>query len=115
MTISEVSKELQVSQDTLRYYEKIGLIPHIERVSNIRRYNQANIEWISLILCMKRTGLSIEELIEYVNLVDQGDSTRQARKEILEKQKAAFMQRKAEIDNTLEYIDYKLSLYEKDK
>lgn len=115
MTISEVSKKLNVTQDTLRYYEKIGLIPQIERVSKKRIYNQANLDWISLILCMKKTGLSIEELIEFVSLHAQGDETKALRKEILINQKENLEMRKQEIDNTLKYIEFKINLYEKDE
>ena len=81
MTIAEVSKKLELSADTLRYYERIGLIPPVPRnKSGIRDYDENSIGWINFIKCMRKAGLPIEILIEYVTLYQLGDSTKEARK-----------------------------------
>ena len=84
MTITEVSKKYDLSQDTLRYYERIGLIPAVNRnKSGIRDYTDEDCKWVEFIKCMRGAGLPIEVLIEYVALFQEGESTIQARKEIL--------------------------------
>ncbi len=81
MTIKEVSKQFNISSDTLRYYEKIGLIPPVKRnKGGIRNYEETDIKWIEFIKCMRSAGLTIEVLIEYVELCMQGNKTIEARK-----------------------------------
>ena len=81
MTIAEVSRQFDITPDTLRYYERIGLIPPVPRTkSGIRDYDQTSCSWIEFIKCMRAAGLQIEALIEYVALFQQGDSTIGARK-----------------------------------
>ena len=83
MTITEVSKKYDLSQDTLRYYERIGLLPAVNRnKSGIRDYTDEDCKWVEFIKCMRGAGLPIEVLIEYVALFQEGESTIQARKEI---------------------------------
>ena len=84
MKISEVSERYDISPDTLRYYERVGLIPTVNRnQSGIRDYNQTDAEWVDFFKCMRSAGLPIEVLTEYVELVQQGDYTNEARKQIL--------------------------------
>ena len=84
MKIAEVSEQYGISTDTLRYYERVGLIPHVNRNgSGIRDYNELDLRRVDFIKCMRSAGLPIEVLIEYVALVQQGDKTIEARKEIL--------------------------------
>lgn len=81
MTISEVSEKYGLTPDTLRYYERIGLIPPVPRTrSGLRYYDESSCNWIEFIKCMRGAGLQIEALIEYVALYQQGDSTIEARK-----------------------------------
>ena len=83
MKIAEVSEQYGISTDTLRYYERVGLIPHVNRNgSGIRDYNELDLRRVDFIKCMRSAGLPIEVLIEYVALVQQGDKTIEARKEI---------------------------------
>ena len=73
MTIAEASKKYDISADTLRYYERIGLIPPVPRTkSGIRDYDEASCGWIQLMKCMRKAGVQIEALIEYVALYQQG-------------------------------------------
>ena len=82
MTIAEVSRKYEISADTLRYYERIGLVPPVPRSkSGIRDYDEASCGWVELMKCMRAAGVQIEALIEYVNLFQQGDGTIDARKE----------------------------------
>jgi MerR family transcriptional regulator, aldehyde-responsive regulator len=114
MKIAEVSERYGISSDTLRYYERIGLIPPVNRnESGIRDYNEIDIRRVDFIKCMRSAGLPIEVLIEYVGLVQQGDRTIEARKEILKEQRAALAARIAEMQKTLDLLDHKIEVYEK--
>ena len=76
MTIAEVSKKYDISADTLRYYERIGLIPPVNRSrSGIRDYTEEDCRWVEFAKCMRGAGLQVEALIEYVALFQQGDET----------------------------------------
>jgi DNA-binding transcriptional MerR regulator len=114
MTISEVSEKFDVSQDTLRYYERIGLIPHVNRnKSGIRDYTEEDCKWVDFIKCMRRSaGLPVEVLIEYVGLFQQGDETTQARKELLIEQRKQLITRMEEMKKTLQRLDDKIVTYE---
>ena len=113
MTIAEVSKKLNISADTLRYYERIGLIPAVPRnKSAIRNYDDNSIGWINFIKCMKKAGLTIEVLIEYVSLYQQGDSTKETRKNLLIEQRKELLDRIEELKETLEYLNKKIEKYD---
>lgn len=113
MKIAEVSERYGMSSDTLRYYERIGLIPAVNRNgSGIRDYNETDVKRIEFIKCMRNAGLPIEALIEYIGLVQQGDKTIEARKEILKEQRELLMGRMKEMQKTLDLLDYKISVYE---
>mgnify|MGYP001084696199 FL=1 len=113
MTISEVSKKYGLTQDTLRYYERIGLIPYINRTSSgIRDYTKEACKWIEFIKCMRLAGLPIETLIEYVALDQEGDSTITARKELLIEEREKLLERIKEMQKTLERLNHKISRYE---
>ncbi|MBN2147463.1 MAG: MerR family transcriptional regulator [Anaerolineales bacterium] len=114
MKIAEVSERYGISQDTLRYYERIGLIQPVNRSeSGIRDYNELDIRRVEFIKCMRRAGLPIEALIEYVGLVQQGDHTIESRKDILKKQRDQLAARIEEMQKTLDLLNYKIQVYEK--
>jgi MerR family transcriptional regulator, aldehyde-responsive regulator len=114
MTIAEVSKKFGLSQDTLRYYERIGLVPSISRSkSKIRDYSEEDCRWIEFIKCMRKAGLPIEVLIEYVTLFQKGDETIAARKELLIEQRKLLVEKMDEMKKTLERLDYKIESYER--
>ena len=93
MTIAEVSRKYDITADTLRYYERIGLIPNVPRTkSGIRDYDEESCRWIELMKCMRKAGVQIEALIEYVALFQKGDSTLEARKQILIEQRKQLIQ-----------------------
>ncbi len=113
MTITEVSNKFDLSQDTLRYYERIGLIPSVHRKkSGIRDYIEEDCRWIEFIKCMRNAGLPIEVLIEYVNLFQQGGSTIEARKDLLIEQRNKLIEKMENIQKTLERLNYKIERYE---
>lgn len=114
MTITEVSKKYGLSADTLRYYERVGLIPTVNRnKSGIRDYTQEDCNWVEFIKCMRGAGLPIEVLIDYVTMFQQGDSTVDERKALLLDQRRALAEKIEEMNKTLERLDYKIDLYEK--
>ena len=113
MTIAEVSQKYGISADTLRYYERIGLLPPVPRnKSGIRDYDEASCGWIELMKCMRAAGVQIEALIEYVALFQQGDSTINARKEILMEQRDQLMERMADMQQSLDRLNHKIERYE---
>jgi len=113
MTIAEVSKKFDLSQDTLRYYERVGLFPVVNRKkSGIRNYTEEDCKWIEFIKCMRSAGLPIEVLIEYVTLFQQGDTTIGARKELLAEQRKQLVEKMEDMKKTIERLDYKLESYE---
>ncbi len=112
-TISEVSKKYNISTDTLRYYEKIGLIPPVPRnKSGIRDYDQNSCNWIELMKCMRKSGIQIEALIEYVKLFQQGEHTAPARKQILIEQRNILKERINDMQESLERLNYKIDKYD---
>ena len=114
MKIAEVSEKYGLSADTLRYYERVGLIPPVHRnEGGIRDYNELDLRRVDFIKCMRGAGLPIEVLIEYVGLVQQGDETIEARKEILKEQRELLLARMKEMQKTLDILDHKLEVYEK--
>jgi len=113
MKIAEVSERYAISSDTLRYYERIGLIRHVNRGANgIRDYNEIDLRRVEFIKCMRSAGLSIEVLIEYVGLVQQGDGTIETRKEILKEQRELLLVKMKELQKTLDILDHKINVYE---
>ncbi len=104
MKIAEVSEQHKISSDTLRYYERAGLIPPVNNELDIRR--------VEFIKCMRSAGLPIEVLIKYMGLVQQGDKTNEARKKILKEQRELLLMRMQEMQKTLDILDHKIEVYE---
>ena len=107
MTIKEVAEKYDISADTLRYYERVGMIPKVTRRPNgIRDYQESDLGWVELAICMRSAGLPIEVMIEYVKLYKEGDNT------ILQEQMNVLKEQKAQIESTVERLAYKISKYE---
>ena len=114
MTIKEVSEKYDISADTLRYYERIGMIPEVTRNANgIRNYQKSDLGWVELAICMRSAGLPVEALIEYVKLFQQDDSTFAARLQLLQEQREKLEEQKAQLQVAMDKLDYKISRYEK--
>jgi len=113
MLIAEVSEKFNLSQDTLRYYERVGLIPRVNRTkSGIRDYTEEDCRWVEYIKCMRGIGIPVEILIEYVGLYQQGDETVDARKELLIEQRKQLGARMEEMKKVLNRLDDKIARYE---
>ena len=113
MKIAEVSETYGISADTLRYYERIGLLPPVHRSeSGIRDYNELDLRRVEFIKCMRSAGLPIDVLIKYVGLVQQGDQTIEARKGILIAQRDLLATRMSEMQKTLDLLVTKIEVYE---
>ena len=114
MTIKEVSEKFGISQDTLRYYERVGLIPPVTRTSSGNRdYQESDLGWVENAVCMRNAGVPIEALIEYVKLYQMGDTTFEARRQLLQEQYDALQEQKEQIEATMKRLAYKVSRYEK--
>ncbi|MGG4143775.1 MerR family transcriptional regulator [Paenibacillus algorifonticola] len=113
MFIAEVSEKYDLSQDTLRYYERIGLIPRVNRnKSGLRDYTEEDCRWVEFVKCMRGVGLPVEVLIEYLGLFQQGDETQEARKELLIEQRKLLRARMEDMHKVLERMDDKIERYE---
>lgn len=113
MTIREVSEKYSISQDTLRYYEKVGVIPGVTRTSaGIRDYQDEDLGWVEFALCMRSAGLSVEAIIEYLGLYRQGDETIPMRLDLLKSQRENLIGQKKKIDESLDRLNYKIARYE---
>jgi len=110
VTISEVSKKYGISQDTLRYYEKEGMIPPVNRDSSGNRvYTEEDLKWVNLSKCMRAAGFSVKALVRYVALYQQGDPTFDERLQLLLEEKERMLKKRDEINLALERLDLKLT------
>ncbi len=113
MTIAEVSKKYDLTPDTLRYYERIGMIPAVTRTpSGLRDYREEDCSWVELAKCMRSAGLPVEVMIEYVRLTRLGDDTIPARRQLLLEQRERLEEQKRAVESTMERLDYKISRYD---
>lgn len=113
MTIAQVSEKYNISADTLRYYEKIGLIPPVRRTTGgIRDYSSEDCGWVEFIRCMRDAGVQVEALAEYVKLFRQGDSTKEKRKNILIEQRQKLIEQLEKIQKCIERLDVKINNYD---
>jgi DNA-binding transcriptional MerR regulator len=113
MTIAETSRKYDLSADTLRYYERIGLLPIVNRnKSGLRDYTEEDCKWVEFIKCMRNAGLPIEVLIEYVNMYQKGDETIEARRALLIEQRNFLVVKMEEMKNTINRLNGKIERYD---
>lgn len=113
LTIKEVSEKYGISQDTLRYYERVGMLPEVPRTpGGIRNYGEAELSWVELALCMRAAGLPVEAMVEYVRLCQEGDATFADRLRLLRGQREKLLEQKRQIEATIGRLDYKISRYQ---
>ena len=113
MTIKEVCKKYGITADTLRYYERVGVIPAVKRTpGGIREYDEEALRWVESAIFMRNSGVPIDALIEYVKLFQQGDGTFRARKELLEAVRAEVQAKLDDYREALRRLDYKISRYD---
>lgn len=113
MTIKEVCEKYDITSDTLRYYERVGVIPKVTRTAGgIRNYSEEDIKWVENAICMRSAGVPVEMVIEYVRLFQMGDDTLEARCNLLKNAKAEVEAVKKKYDDELKRLSYKISKYE---
>lgn len=113
MTIKEVGKKYGIPRDTLRYYERVGMIPAVTRTpGGIRDYQESDLKWVELAGCLRSAGLPVEAIIAYVKLYQEGDSTIPARLQLLVEQRENLLEQRRRIDATLDRLNYKIARYE---
>lgn len=114
MTISEVSKKYGISTDTLRYYVRIGLIPKVgKNRSGNREFTEVDCNWVEFIKCMRGAGISVESLIDYVKLFQEGDYTIKARKQILVEEYEILSEKIKKLQEVQERLKFKIESYDK--
>ena len=111
-TIGEVSKLFDLPVSTLRYYDKQGLFPNIERVSGIRKFQDTELEALRVIECLKRSGLEIKDIKQFMDWCVEGASTYPQRKELFEKQKERLEAEIAHMNQVLDMLKFKCWYYE---
>jgi len=113
MTIKEVCSKFNVTADTLRYYERVGVIPEVHRTSGgIRDYTEEDVKWVENAICFRSAGMPIEMLIEYVRMFREGDHTIEARCNLLKEARERILEERRKYDKALEKLDYKIGKYE---
>ncbi len=113
MTIREVCEKYGLTADTLRYYERVGVIPTVNRTNGgIRDYTEEDERWVESAVCMRSAGVPVEMLIEYVKLFQQGESTFQARKDILCEVRNEIQAQLDKYQLAMDRLNYKISRYD---
>lgn len=113
MTIKEVCEKFDITPDTLRYYERVGVIPEVHRTKGgIRDFTDEDVAWVENAICMRRAGVPVEMLIEYVRLYQEGDGTFQARRDVLEEARQEVQKNIEKYQATLDRLNFKISRYD---
>lgn len=113
MTIREIAAKTNMSTDTLRYYERIGLLPPVPRnAAGIRNYDEYFVNFINFIKKLKASGMSLEHIIDYIRLVEMGDATIQERKKLLAEARETLLDKINSLQLVAELADYQLRNYE---
>ena len=113
MTIKEVCEKYNLTPDTLRYYERVGVIPEVTRTAGgIRDYQEVDIGWVENAVCMRDAGVPVEMLIEYVKLFREGDNTIDARTNLLKEVREQILENRKKYDIALEKLEHKIGRYE---
>ena len=111
--MKQVCKEADLTYQALKFYCNEGLIPNVQRDKNNRRiFDERNLKWIKDLVCLKKCGMSIQEMKEYLNLCLEGKSTIPQRKELLAKKQEALRSSIQELENSVAYIDWKQNFYD---
>ena len=112
-TIGEMAQRVGVAPSTLRYYDKEGLLPFVHRShGNIRLFRESDISWLSVIECLKQTGMPIREIKKFVDWCMQGDATIPERLALIRQQRESVLKQMEQLQKTLDTLDFKLWYYE---
>ena len=113
MTIRQVCSQYGLTPDTLRYYEKVGVIPEVHRTENgIRDYDDVAIGWVENAVCMRSAGVPVESIIEYVRLYQEGDTTLQARRDLLKDVHTGLLKQRQQMDAAIDRLSFKIRRYD---
>lgn len=113
MTIKQVCQRYGLTQDTLRYYEKIGVIPQVHRsASGIRDYDEQDLGWVENAVCLRSAGVPVESIAEYVKLYQAGDETFAARRDLLSRVLSTLTEQRSQLDAAIQKLTYKVGCYE---
>ena len=113
MTIKEVCEKYDITPDTLRYYERVGVIPEVHRTKGgIRDFTDEDVAWVENAICMRSAGVPVEMLIEYVRLYQEGDETFQARRDVLAEAREEIQKQLDKYQATMDRLNYKISRYD---
>ena len=112
MKISEVAEKVDLTPVTLRYYEKMGLIPEVKKEHGVRNYSENDLNWISFIKCMRNVGIPVKDLLEYTELLQQGSDTKKARRQILVKELHRLEEQEQAVHSTINRLKHKINLYD---
>lgn len=113
MTIKQVCQRYGLTQDTLRYYEKIGVIPQVHRSSSgIRDYDEQDLSWVENAVCLRSAGVPVESIAEYVKLYQAGDETFAARRDLLSRVLSELTEQRSQLDAAIQKLTYKVGRYE---
>ncbi|MFJ9430143.1 MerR family transcriptional regulator [Streptomyces sp. NPDC101490] len=111
-TISEVAALTGLTAHTLRWYERIGLMPHVDRShTGQRRFTEKDLGWLAFVGKLRLTGMPVADMVRYAELVREGDHTRDRRRELLETTRRDVLSRITELQDTLAVLDSKISHY----
>lgn len=112
-SIKEAAERMGVTTHTLRYYDREGLLPHVERTSGgIRRFSQEDLDGLALINCLKATGMSIRQIKDFLDLSQQGDETLDERRAILRRQRERILAGMEQMQEHLERVERKIAYYD---
>ena len=112
-TMMQVCKETNMTYQTLKYYCNEGLVPNVKRDENNRRiFDEQDVKWIKDLVCLKKCGMTIQEMKEYLQLCLEGESTIQTRKKMLTKKQEALRISIQELEESVAYIDWKQNFYD---
>lgn len=112
MTIKEVSEKFGITQDTLRYYERVGILPRVSRTSGgARDYQAEDLDWIGHVVCLRKARMPVESLVQYLKLSQEGDRTFPERLSLLQKERESLEQQAQQLQEAMSYLDFKISRY----
>ncbi len=112
-SIHDVAKQFQISEHTIRFYDKEGLFPFLSRnkIGN-REFTESDLEWLQLVFCLKNTGMKIKEIRQYMELCQAGEDTLQQRKNIFIHHRAFILEQMEQLKESLKLVDAKIAFYD---
>lgn len=112
-TIAQTAEKMKLTAHTLRYYDRVGLLPFVQRTeSGIRNFTDSDLDWISMICCLKGTGMSIKKIKEFIDLCIEGDETLEERRQIFIKQRENVLVQIEELQKHLDKVNHKIKFYD---